>query len=234
MCKQFRPNKLFLAALLIIFVLIAGAGEAQALMIRLDLDKLTETSDAIAYGTVTGAHSQWDEGQKNISTTVTFSIEKGLKGSRKGETVTIIVPGGEVDGISQYVSDTPSFKPGEEAVLFLQELKGENLPRRQIQTRHFEVSGNFQGKLTLPPDNKEKTLQQLEESISVSTAENRTAKDFPATIEKEVVSGDGFVYNGMRWYGTSPVVPYKVNSSYETRINHIQAAASTWSSAGAN
>ncbi|MFO8191943.1 MAG: matrixin family metalloprotease, partial [Bacillota bacterium] len=234
MHKQFRPRKLLLTALLITFVLITSAGEAQALMIKMELDELTETSDAIAYGTVTGVHSQWDEEQTNISTTVTFSVKKGLKGGRQGETITVIVAGGEVDGIGQYVSDTPRFKSGEEAILFLQELKQEKLPRRQIQPRHFEMSGNFQGKLILPPDNKEKTLQQIEESISVFTAENRTAKDFPATIEKEVVSGDGFVYNGMRWYGTSPVVPYKVNSSYETRIDHIQAAASTWSSAGAN
>ncbi|OPL14710.1 MAG: hypothetical protein AVO34_00830 [Firmicutes bacterium ML8_F2] len=234
MNKQIRSGKLLLTALFIIFVLIAGAGEAHALMIKMDLDELTETSDAIAYGTVTGAHSQWDEGRTGISTTVTFSVKKGLKGSRQGETVTIIVPGGEVDGIGQYVSDTPVFKSGEEAVLFLQELKRDILPRRQIHARHFEVSGNFQGKFIIPPDNKENTLRQIEESISASTAENRTAKDFPATLEKAVVSGDDFVYNGMRWYGTSPVVPYKINSSYETRIDHIQAAASTWNSAGAN
>jgi hypothetical protein len=47
------------------------------------------------------------------------------------------------------------------------------------------------------------------------------------------VGQSGYVYNGQKWFGTSPNVSYKVNATAD-RNTAVQNAANTWSNAGAN
>ncbi len=241
MRKSSNLLKLFAIALLSLFIMFGSADKAEALMIELSLEELSSKADSIVIGTVESTSSSWDETRENIYTKIIVSVEGELKNEKQQSTVTIVVPGGEADGITQLVSDTPAFKPGEKAIFFLDEQTRQNLPRRQIQPIFYRLTGQFQGKLEISNDRVNGiALSELEKAIN-------TYGEDPGTYGEDSIelpidsnwwdqpdSGDdtGFVYLGIRWSGSPPNVPYYVNTSAD-RSNHIQAAANTWSDAGA-
>ncbi|WP_292382936.1 PKD domain-containing protein [Methanoculleus sp. UBA430] len=96
------------------------ASPASALMVELAPSYLAEQSDAIATGTVTSVESRWDGTGMAIETVVSFSVDRTLAGQLQNDTV-LVVPGGTVDGITQWVEDVPIFFPGENVGLFLRE-----------------------------------------------------------------------------------------------------------------
>ena len=55
----------------------------------------------------------------DLVTRVTFLVTESLKGDIRGETMTVLLPGGERDGIRHHIAGLPSFEEGVEAVLFL-------------------------------------------------------------------------------------------------------------------
>ncbi len=117
------------------------ATAALALVEKMDTPQLANRASRILIGTVTDKVSRWEaQGEgRVIWTIVTLSIEHQIKGIGP-ETLTLRVPGGTVDGITEWVSDAPEFEPGERAVLFLQE-------------PGFPLVGWKQGKFTIR-DNK--------------------------------------------------------------------------------
>lgn len=117
----------------------APSQSSQGLVEKLTLDDLALRADSILVGEVTDITVN-KEGEGNIYTMVTLSVEQPIKGETEGEVV-IRVLGGEVDGQALWVEDTPSFQSGERAVVFLN--KG---------GASFAVVGGFQGKFTIRND----------------------------------------------------------------------------------
>jgi len=133
---------LFLSSVLIItnlVLLLNSSGTVQALMLKMSLEQMAVGADTIVVGTVVEQSSQWNVEHTRIYTSVVLVVEETIKGVPQSDNVTIIVPGGEVGGITEWVSDTPRFTLGEKAVVFLKQGPG---------TR-FEIYGYFQGKLTV-------------------------------------------------------------------------------------
>ncbi|HZE20246.1 MAG TPA: hypothetical protein VE402_09015 [Candidatus Angelobacter sp.] len=107
---------------------------------KLSLQDLTKRSESIVMARVTDAVSAWDAGHKEIYTTYTLQILNAVKG-RKGEsTVTIRQIGGTVDNIASIVPGMPSFKRGEQVVVFLTQKDAAGYPW---------VMGLQQGKYTV-------------------------------------------------------------------------------------
>lgn len=86
---------------------------------KLSLKELTKNSDSIVMGRVDSAVSSWDAAHKEIYTYYTLSVLQPVKGSRAGATITLRQLGGAVGNIASVVPGMPSFKKGEEVVLFL-------------------------------------------------------------------------------------------------------------------
>ena len=142
-------KNLLLSTAVICVVLVVACGtpastnlsqSAGGLIEELTLDELAARSDAILVGEVTDIAS-YQEGEGNIYTLVTLSVEQAIKGESEGEEV-IRVPGGELGGQTLWVEDAPSFEPGERAVVFLEEIEGA-----------FGVCGWHQGKFTIDNNN---------------------------------------------------------------------------------
>ncbi len=117
--------------------LLISAGPAQALMLKLTLEELSAGADAIIVGTVGALTSQWNSNRTAIDTSVTVTVGEVLKGTLSQSRISVLIPGGNVEGVTQHVSDVPDFEPGECAVLFLKVLPSDK----------FGVYGLFQGKL---------------------------------------------------------------------------------------
>jgi hypothetical protein len=233
--RNLRLTRSLIITLLTLLLIYLPASVANAIMVQLSLEELAGEADSVIIGTVVSSQSQWNNDRSAIYTTVIVAMENHLIGNPLPDRVTVIVPGGEIDGIMQIVSDTPVFDPGEEVMLFLEELPQQTYPRPIFQPKAHSVFGNFQGKKEIINNKVDGIpVEELEEIILQITAEDQTDNELiDEPNEPVLVSNHQYVPLGIRWTGTSPVVSFKVNAPGEYS-SHVQAAAATWSNAGAN
>jgi hypothetical protein len=82
-------------------------------------DEKVGNATAIVLGRCVKSEAHWDNDHRWILTYSTFRIEKAMKGAATVNELTIITPGGGVDGIHQETVGVPSFREGDERVLFI-------------------------------------------------------------------------------------------------------------------
>jgi hypothetical protein len=75
-------------------------------------------SQLIVHGRVVDVRSQMVGDRRTIESVVTVSVVQAIKGD-PGATVYVRAPGGEVGRYRRFMIGAPSFRPGEEVVLFL-------------------------------------------------------------------------------------------------------------------
>ena len=86
-------------------------------------DEKVENAAAILLGTCVRTDARWDSAHRSILTYSTFHVERVIKGSPVLGEVTIVTPGGSVDGLHQETIGIPTFRPGDERVLFVRMTK---------------------------------------------------------------------------------------------------------------
>ncbi|MFO7651941.1 MAG: matrixin family metalloprotease [bacterium] len=119
-------------------VLLAGlilAGSASALLVEMSPAEVSREASLIVSGTVTAVNSRWSDDRSTIYTDVTFTVDAQAKGPTE-QSVTVRVPGGEVDDIGLAVEDQPRFSVGDRATLHL---------RPAEQGEVYELVGGYQG-----------------------------------------------------------------------------------------
>ncbi len=107
---------LAVAAVSLLLPIAAQASLAKAA----SFDEKVENANAIILGKCTQQRSGWDADHKWILTWSTFKVEKAMKGGQPAE-VTVVVPGGSVNGIHQESIGMPVFREGEDNVLFIRD-----------------------------------------------------------------------------------------------------------------
>ena len=105
-------------------------------------DALARTADVIVVGRVAGLVHEWTSDHARIQTRVTFAVDQTIKGADAGRNITVIVPGGEVDGVGEWYSHTARFMQDEDVVLFA----------KKDQSGSYRVAGGEEGKLTITKD----------------------------------------------------------------------------------
>jgi hypothetical protein len=105
-------------------------------------EELTNRASVVAVARVASVQSEWSADRSRILTRVGLTVEQYLKGERAERTLTIVVPGGEIDGVGELYSHAARFKPQEEVVLFAERDSRGNL----------RVVGGEQGKFTVGED----------------------------------------------------------------------------------
>ena len=115
MSRATRFAVVALAALALSCASLAGATTVQ----KFTVTDLAKKSDSIVRARVEGQSSRWGDTRKEIYTYVTLSVLESVKGAPGEKTITIRQLGGSVDNLISVVPGMPSFKNGEEVVLFL-------------------------------------------------------------------------------------------------------------------
>lgn len=125
-----------------------------ALMVPFGIDDLAGNSEIILRGTVLNQGSRWRGDRGGIVTSVTVSVREVLGGELQQDTVIVEVPGGVVGDVGQTVSDTPSFRNGEEVLLFLRETSSSSKAFAESGSvvKSFTVVGQGQGKYSIGKD----------------------------------------------------------------------------------
>ena len=135
-----RTVVLAIAALALFTASYAVATTVQKMSLR----DLAKKSDAIVLARVEDETARYDT-NKEIYTYITLRVLEPVKGPKKDEVVTIRQIGGTVDNIASIVPGTPTFRKGEEVVVFLSGKDVAGYPW---------VMGLQQGKYTVTADEK--------------------------------------------------------------------------------
>jgi hypothetical protein len=76
-------------------------------------------STIIAHVQIADVRPEWADGRRRIDSLVTATVVSYFKGTAAAETISFKVPGGELGRYRSITIGAPTFRPGEEAVLFL-------------------------------------------------------------------------------------------------------------------
>ena len=99
---------------------LLGANLATATTVqKFSRQDLAKKSESIVIGKVEDVSSRQDAANKEIYTYITLSVSESVKGAKGEKLVTIRQLGGTVGNIISAVPGMPTFKPGEQVVVFL-------------------------------------------------------------------------------------------------------------------
>lgn len=159
-----RRNSLICAGLLVLTISSGTNGAAQVK--EMTPAQLVERSEVVAVGKVTRMKAEWTPNKTRIVTRVEVAVDEYLKGNTGG-TITILSPGGEIDGVGEWYSHTARFTKDEDVVVFAQkDKKGE-----------FHVAGGNQGKLS---------ISKQEKTGLARVSDKTTLDDLKAQIKRAV------------------------------------------------
>jgi hypothetical protein len=91
-----------------------------------DFKELVTGSQVIVRGRIVDIRAEWMDGRRRIDTLVTLEADQYLKGDF-GRSVTFRVPGGELGRYRTILVGAPTFREGDEVVLFLN-ARGPSVP----------------------------------------------------------------------------------------------------------
>ena len=111
--------RLFLVAAVTALALVGAQAALATTVQKFSLQELTKKSNSIVMARVDDAVSSWDAAHKEIYTFYTLSVLQSVKGNKGTTTITLRQLGGTVDNVASVVPGMPSFKKGEEVVVFL-------------------------------------------------------------------------------------------------------------------
>lgn len=133
-----KPLRVVWAAVLAVVVCASSA--AATVMVEVPLEDMARDADAIVHGVVerTGTQMVVREGAMEPQTLTTIRVREWLEGG-PADRVTVREIGGEWQGGGLRIDGTPSYRPGEEVILFL-----ERHPERSDEYRTYAmVQGKF-------------------------------------------------------------------------------------------
>ena len=165
-------------ALLALTILLSA--EASATLSRaISFDDKVHNAQSIVLGTAIRSESRWDESHRWILTYTTFRIEKSLKGFPAQE-ITLVTPGGTVEGIHQETIGVPRFRNGEERVIFVRNSQA------GPTVLYFEQGAydvlNVRGERIVKPAVSSAVLIDSQRGMAVSPEEPRSLREFEASV----------------------------------------------------
>lgn len=109
-------RSIFLLALAVL-LLAPRLGETTTVK-RLTHPQLVADAAEIVHGDCLEAAPEWDPSHRRIFTRVRFAVREQLKGEQGASTMELLVPGGEIGGVSYVIHGMPTFTAGEEVVVY--------------------------------------------------------------------------------------------------------------------
>jgi hypothetical protein len=227
------------AVILACVLLLVSAAPSSALMLRRSMNELVADSELIAVGSVKSIQNEVMDG--HARTRITLVTEKRSDLGPVPDSIDLVVPGGRMGDVIQWVSDTPSFQVGERALVML----------RRDGSPDWTVTGQYQGKFHVAKDDRiggsaetlDSLISQIEQvrsgkATAVLPAPQQEAPGELESIHAAAVACCGYFYSSsdglpIRWPSSCPSIPYKVFANctdVDDELAAIQRAADTWNS----
>ena len=133
-----------LSQMLVLFLLVFPltlSAQDKSFVIR----GLTKKADIILTGKVSQKISTWNENKTRIFTRAKLQVGDFLKGSKKGSSVEVVYPGGEVGDVGEIYSHMPKFAENEEVLVFL---------KKDVKKNAYRVLNGEEGKFSVTDDSE--------------------------------------------------------------------------------
>ncbi|MDP9359926.1 MAG: hypothetical protein M3P29_00590 [Acidobacteriota bacterium] len=143
------PNNRFASLLALVAIAIATPSAHAAIAQAASFDEKVDNAAAIILGKCVRTETRFDPTGRWIVTYATFAVEQSMKGNAAGE-LTIVTPGGTVNGIHQETIGVPVFRAGEEHVVFLRNTRLGPSPLYFDQGTYNVAAGDGGEKLIVP------------------------------------------------------------------------------------
>ncbi len=177
----------FPSTLFAILMALAVVSSSATTVIPPTFNELVDEADLIFQGSVTGVKSEWvgEGAQRQIMTYVTLKVEQALKGA-PGQSYSIRMLGGTVDGETMAVADAPKFEVGDEDILFVRNNGTQFIPLVGIMHGRFHVRKEATGRdvVTTNDGDVVKNVAQLGARNATAAANQAglTPSEFKAAI----------------------------------------------------
>ena len=143
---------------------------------QLSLEQMVRGSHRIMLGRCVSQETYWNKTRTRIYTATRFAVTEDLKGDSRG-TATVVTVGGTLDGLTQVVSGTPTFRVNEEVLLFLEAGKG----------GHWILMGLSQGMFRIAADRRGvKTAHHASSGLHLVSASAETSDQTPIPSRVEL------------------------------------------------
>jgi hypothetical protein len=143
------PNNRFAALLAFLAITLAVPAAHAAVAQAATFDEKVDNAAAIILGKCVRTEARFDPTGRWIVTYATFAVEDSLKGNAAGQ-ITIVTPGGSVNGIHQETIGVPSFREGDEHVVFLRNTRLGPTPLYFDQGTYNVTAGEHGEKMIVP------------------------------------------------------------------------------------
>lgn len=170
-------RRLHIALALLLF---AAATAHAALTRAVPFDDKVDSADAIVLGECVGTRSEWDPAKRFILTWATFRVVETLKGAPAAE-VTIVTPGGSVDGIHQDSIGITPFREGDERVLFIKSTRA-GPTVLYFDQGTYDVVTDARGERTIRPVVSDAVLVDTQRGMAVQPEQAMSLRDFRQSV----------------------------------------------------
>lgn len=172
-------------------MLLLGVSATQATtVIPPTFDELVNKAEVIFQGAVTDVRSQWvgEGADRRIVSYVTFKVEDTMKGA-PGQTYTLRMLGGTVDGETMEVTDSPKFNVGDRDIVFVENNGSQFIPLVGIMHGRFHVQKDDQTGREVVTTNERAPLKDVsklgkDERATSAASQALTPGDFKAAIRQ--------------------------------------------------
>jgi len=128
-----------------IVCLLSAPTISATVLLPAEFREVVAGSQVIAHARVVDVRAEWVDGRRQIETVVTVEVLSYLKGDT-GRTLSFKVPGGQIGRYRSVMIGAPQFRPGDEAVFFLNNagepgLQVFGLNQGVFRVRQDQVSG---------------------------------------------------------------------------------------------
>ncbi len=180
-----NQNNRFVALLALVVTAIAAPAVQAAVAQAASFDEKVDHANAIILGKCVRTEAKYDPTGRWIVSYATFAVEQSMKGDATG-LVTVVTPGGSVNGIHQETIGVPVFREGDEHLVFLRNTRLGPAPLYFDQGTYSVAAGERGEKMIVPmpsnvmhidtqrgmaveaPDDTPRTLEAFKRAVSDS------------------------------------------------------------------
>lgn len=167
-------------AILALTALLAVPAANAAVATAASFDDKVDNAAAIILGRVAHTESRFDPTGRWILTYSTFNVEKAYKGNAAGQ-ITLVTPGGSVNGIHQATVGVPAFQEGDEHVVFVKNTKS-GPTVLYFDQGTYDVSTDERGERVVTPVPTSLVTVDEQRGMAVSADEPRTLRQFERAV----------------------------------------------------
>jgi hypothetical protein len=195
-----------LLALAVSLALAAPAAHA-AIAAAASFDDKVDNAAAIILGKCVRTESRLDPSGRWILTYSTFAVEKAFKGGAAGE-VTIVTPGGSVNGVHQSTIGVPAFREGDEHVVFVKNTRlGPTVLYFDQGT--YDVTTDERGERVIAPVPTNVVVVDNQRGMATAPADApRTIREFESAVRESMRTAAD---RRQKMSATPPVKPQPVS-----------------------